>query len=177
MRKVALTSAAVVVLLGLVGVVSIAATPQAAAPSTAKSKTLSFDVTFSPFILVPTNPVRPSGPPPFAAGDEILFHDTLLSHGVRVGDELGSCVVINAEGLSTVDPEGLSNCTEVIRLSGGTITAQFANAPPPQKQLAVTGGTGIYRNVGGEGTLLEFGNGKGSLTLHLLSFSHDGQGG
>jgi len=176
MRTVAMTSGALALLLGLVGVVSIAATPQTAVPSSAKAKTLTFDVTFSPFTLVPTNPVRPSGLP-FAAGDEILFHDTLLSHGKRVGDEVGSCVVGNAEGLSTVDPEGLSNCTEVIRLSAGTITAQFANAPPPQKQLAVTGGTGVYRAIGGEGTLVEFGDGTGRLTLHLLNFSRDGEGG
>jgi hypothetical protein len=34
--------------------------------------------------------------------------------------------------------------------------------------LAVTGGTGSYRTAGGEGTLVEFGNGKGRLTLHLV---------
>ena len=33
----------------------------------------------------------------------------------------------------------------------------------------MTGGTGIYRNIGGDGTLVEFGNGKGRLTLHVLS--------
>ena len=72
MRKVALTSAAVALLLGLVGVVSIAATP-AAKPSV-KSKTLSFDVQFSPFTLIPANPFRDQNSP-FALGDEIIFHD------------------------------------------------------------------------------------------------------
>jgi hypothetical protein len=31
----------------------------------------------------------------------------------------------------------------------------------------VTGGSGIYRNARGEGTLVEYGNRKGSITFHL----------
>ena len=50
MRKVALTSAAAALALGLAGVVAIAAASQAAEPpSTHKTKTLTFDVVFSPF--------------------------------------------------------------------------------------------------------------------------------
>ena len=171
MRKVALTSAAVALLLGLVGVVSIAATP-AAKPSV-KSKTLSFDVQFSPFTLVPANPVRDPNSP-FALGDEITFHDRLLSKGKQVGDEVGSCVLV------ALTPEVLANCSDVMRLPGGNISAQFASAAgPAPKDLALTGGTGTYRDVGGEGTLVEFGNaqGTGSLTLHVLSCSSGGEGG
>ena len=68
MRKVALTSAAMAVLLTLVGVVSIAAARQAAGPSTDRSKTLSFDVVFSPFSFVPANPTRNANSP-FSLGD------------------------------------------------------------------------------------------------------------
>lgn len=60
---------------------------------------------------------------PFALGDELTFHDMLKDLGKQVGDDLGSCVITE---LSPV----LANCTEVIRLPGGNITAQFANAPP-----------------------------------------------
>ena len=46
---------------------------------------------------------------------------------------------------------------------------QVGDVPGPDpKALAVTGGTGSYRTAGGEGTLVEFGNGKGRLTLHLV---------
>jgi hypothetical protein len=38
----------------------------------------------------------------------------------------------------------------------------------------VTGGTGIYRNAGGEATLVEFGSTRGKLTLHLLGSSSGG---
>ena len=37
-------------------------------------------------------------------------------------------------------------------------------------------GTGIYRSIGGDGTLVEFGNGKGRLTLHVLSLVSRGGG-
>src|SRR2546430_17207183 len=138
MRKVALTSTAMAVLLGLV---SIAATSQAAGSNPAKPRTLSFDVQFSPFTLVPANPVRDPNSP-FALGDEITFHDLLLSKGKQVGDEVGSCVIV------AVTPEVLANCTDVIRLSSGNIAAQFANAPgPAPKDLALTGGTGSYLDV------------------------------
>ena len=167
MRKVALTSTALALLLG---VVAIAATSQAAGSSAAKSTTLSFDVQFSPFTLIPANPVRDPNSP-FALGDEITFHDLLFSKGKQVGDQVGSCVIV------AVTPEVLANCSDVMRLPGGNITAQFANAPgPAPKDLALTGGTGTYRNVGGEGTLVEFGNSKGSLTLHVLGFSDQDEG-
>jgi hypothetical protein len=38
---------------------------------------------------------------------------------------------------------------------------------PAPKPIAVTGGTGIYRDVRGEGTLVEFGKHKGSITFRL----------
>ena len=69
----------------------------------------------------------------------------------------------------------LANCTDWIRLSGGTITTQFENGPP-RKQIAITGGTDIYNTAGGDGTLVEFGNGKGKLTLHVLSHVSRGGG-
>jgi hypothetical protein len=49
MRKVPLVSAAAALVLGLAVVLSISAASQAAGPSAAKSKTLTFDVVFSPF--------------------------------------------------------------------------------------------------------------------------------
>jgi hypothetical protein len=61
-------------------------------------------------------------------------------------------------------------------LPGGTIAAQFVSAPgPAPKNLPLTGGTGSYRNVGGEGTLVEFGNSKGMLTLYVLGFADQDQ--
>jgi hypothetical protein len=55
----------------------------------------------------------------------------------------------------------LANCGLVARLPGGNITAQFpATAGPAPKDLALTGGTGSYRSIGGDGTLSDPGNGQ-----------------
>ena len=161
MRKILLAGAGAALVLGVAGAVAIPAASQAAPSSSAKSKTLVFDVVFSPFELVKANNVRNPNSP-FSLGDELVFHDQLFSSGQHVGDEAGSCVIVDVS-------QGLANCTEVIRLSGGTITVQFLNAPPPVKQLAITGGSGVYKAAGGDGTTVEFGNGKGKVTLHLLS--------
>jgi hypothetical protein len=115
--------------------------------------TLRFDVQFSPFSYTDL------GAPGLSAADAIVFHDTLSSGGRQVGDEVGSCVV--------VDPSGLSNCTAVLRLGEDTITYALVNAPPPRKVLAITGGSGAYRTAGGDGVLVEHGDAANTGTLTL----------
>jgi hypothetical protein len=171
MRKVPLASAAAAVVLGLAGVVSFAAVSQAAGPSPAKSQTLVFNVVFSPYGPVQANNVRNPNSP-FALGDELVAHDQLFSHGQLAGDDAFSCVIVSVPPAPV-----LANCSGVFRLPGGTIAFQTTAVPgPTPKQLAVTGGTGTYNNAGGDGTLVEFGNGKGKLTLHLLSLVSRGGG-
>jgi len=114
---------------------------------------LRFDVQFSPFHITDL------GETGVTAGDLIDFHDTLLQNGRAVGDEVGSCVV--------VDPSGLANCTGVVRLGESTITYAFVNAPPPEKTLAVTGGSGTYRTAHGDGVLTENGDAANTGTLVL----------
>jgi hypothetical protein len=41
------------------------------------------------------------------------------------------------------------------------------NSPPPVKVAAITGGTGRYRNAGGEVKIVEFGDDTGSVTFFL----------
>jgi hypothetical protein len=164
MRKVALTGAAAALVLALAGVVAISATSQAAEPSTNKAKTLTFDVVFSPFTPIAANNVRDPNSP-FALGDEIVLHDQLFAGGKRVGDDVGSCVIA-----SITSQELAANCSLVIRLPGGNLTGQFvAVQGPAPREIALTGGTGRYRSAGGEGTLVEFGNDRGRMTLHVLS--------
>jgi hypothetical protein len=172
MRKVPLASAAAALVLGLGGVVAITAASQAAGTSATKSTTLTFDVVFSPLTIVAANNVRNPNSP-FSLGDEIVEHDQLFAQGQHVGDDVFSCVIVSAP-----PDEGLANCTAIFRLPGGNITAQTVAVPgPAPREVAVTGGTGIYRNAGGDGTLVEFGNGKGKLTLHMLSLVARGGGG
>jgi hypothetical protein len=170
MRKVPLAGAVAALVLGVAGAVAIPVASQADGPSPAKSRTLVFSVAFSPPEFVQANNVRDPHSP-FSLGDEIVFHDQLFSGGQHVGDDAGSCVLVD------VSPAPLANCTMVIRLPGGSITGQFLNAPPPRKQIAITGGTGVYHAAGGAGTLVEFGTFKGKLTLHVLSLVARGGGG
>jgi hypothetical protein len=119
-------------------------------------RVLKFDVQFSPFTLTD---LGEQGPTP---GDLITFTDVLLDGGARVGHEVGNCVV--------VDASGLSNCTAVLTLDGqGTIAYALENAPPPRKVLAVTGGSGGFKGVDGDGVLVENGDEAhtGVLTLYL----------
>ena len=171
MRKVALTGTAAALVLALAGVVTASAASEAAGPSTAKATTLSFHVVFSPFAPIAANNERNPNSP-FALGDEIVFHDQLFTGGKRVGDDLGSCVIasISAEELA-------ANCSLVVRLPGGNLTGQFVAVQGPEpREIAVTGGTGRYRSAGGEGTLVEFGNGTGRLTLRVLNLVDRGKG-
>jgi hypothetical protein len=63
------------------------------------------------------------------------------------------------------------------RLPEGNLTGQFvAVQGPAPRGIAVTGGTGRYRSAGGEGILVEFGNGQGRMTLQVLSLAARGTG-
>ena len=117
-------------------------------------RTMTFHVLFAPFNYTDLGAPGPS------AADVIVFHDQLFQSGEAVGDEIGSCVL--------VDATGLSNCSGVMQLENrGTITFSFVNAPPPHKVLAVTGGSGQFRTARGDGTLDENGDGTATLVLRL----------
>ena len=124
MRRSLLASAGITAAV-VAGAVLIPAASQAAVPGTAKSKTLMFHVVFSPHTIVATNNVRPPHPP-FALGDENIFHDQLFLKGHHAGDELGSCVIVSIPP----DPV-LANCSLVIRLPGGNIVGQAPISPGP----------------------------------------------
>ena len=93
--------------------------------------------------------------PHVSLGDYTVFHDLLFSHGERVGDEGGTCPIVDVE-------QGLIHCTGTIRLSGVQITFQGLTTTAPTKHVAITGGTGRYQAVSGQATLVELGNGRGS---------------
>jgi hypothetical protein len=161
MRRITVAGAAIALMLGIVGVVSVASAASPATLDITTPQTLSFDIVFSPFYVVE---VKPNGP---SKGDNSLFHDRLFANGEEVGEDGGNCVVVdNPSTPSTPLPV---SCTASFRLPGGQITTQgLAAAGAAPKQLAVTGGTGVYRNVRGQATLVEFGNGTGSVTFNLI---------
>src|SRR5437667_301490 len=59
-------------------------------------------------------------------------------------------------------------------LPRGDITVQFRTAPgPAPKPFAVTGGTGRYRNVRGQGLLVESGQETATLSFDLIGVHDD----
>lgn len=154
MRRITLTSAALALLVILLGGVAIAGAAPQAKPEDTTEKMLRFDVQFSDPFLVDV------GEPGLSLGDYPVFHDLLFSHDEQVGDEGGTCPIVDVS-------QGLIHCTGTIRLSGGQITFQGLTTTAPTKQFAITGGTGRYQDASGQGTLVEFGDGTGSLALKL----------
>jgi hypothetical protein len=106
--------------------------------------------------------LSPSGP---SQGDEIILHDLLFAHGKQVGHSAGVCVFTDLAG----GPE--ATCTVTFAVPGGEITTQFLNSPPAVKAVAVTGGTGRYRNVRGQGELVESGHETATLTFDLIGIT------
>jgi hypothetical protein len=103
------------------------------------------------------------GAPGPSQGDEFILHDLVFTPDGRtqVGHDGGMCVIFDV-----AIPE--ENCTVTYSLPGGDITTQFLNSPPPAKTFAVTGGTGSYRNVRGQGELVELGNETATLSFDLI---------
>ena len=83
---------------------------------------MTFHVVFQPFNYTDLGAPGPS------AADVIVFHDQLSQNGTAVGDEVGSCVL--------VDETGLSNCTGVMQLEDrGTIAFAFVKLTAPPQGL------------------------------------------
>lgn len=126
-----------------------------ASAGTGHETVLVFDVQTSPFSLTDL------GEPGLSAADQVVFHDQLLQDGTVVGHQVGSCVL--------VDAEAFANCTGVVTLDGrGTVAFAFENAPPPEKILAVTGGSGEFRAAHGDGVFLEAADQTATLTFTLV---------
>jgi hypothetical protein len=161
MRRITVAGAAIAFVLGIIGVVSVASVASSATPDITTPQTLHFDIVFSPFFVVD---VKPKGP---SKGDNSVFHDRLFANGQQVGEDGGNCVIIdNPPTPSTPAP---ISCTTSFRLPGGQITTQgLAATGAAPKELAVTGGTDSYQNVRGQATLVEFGDGTGSVTFNLI---------
>lgn len=69
-------------------------TPAASAdPGARGGRTMRFTVSFSPFSYTDLGQPGPS------AADVIVFHDQLSQGGTTVGDEDGSCVLVEATGV------------------------------------------------------------------------------
>lgn len=117
--------------------------------------TLRYTMKFSPFTLVD---LAPKG---YSRGDQIVSNDLLLREGRQEGYDSLACT------LTTLTPLQ-SECSVTFVFGRSTITAQYANTPPPRKELAITGGTGRYANAHGTAVILESATSRGGTAEFRL---------
>jgi allene oxide cyclase-like protein len=103
--------------------------------------------------------VDKSGAAP-TVGDVFVFQSDLLdpTTNAKVGTVEGHCTVVT-ESLSDCDASGI--------LAGGQIRVAGASTDGDVNVLAVTGGTGIYRNVSGQITVETIDDNTSTDTLEL----------
>jgi len=80
-------------------------------------------------------------------GDEFTFNVRLGRHGRRVGTLSGTCSLISLSG------NGTNECDTTITLARGTVQAAglfHFGGPGTRSTLAITGGTGFFRNARGD---------------------------
>ena len=73
----------------------------------------------------------------------------------QVGDGRGDCVAVRAREVQNAPPQLTFECDVTFVLGGSLITTEGPFAPPGQRSVvAVTGGTGPYRNARGTMTAI-----------------------
>jgi allene oxide cyclase-like protein len=90
------------------------------------------------------------GPPAFGLGDRFVFTDNLYRRGKRVGTDHGECVTTRIESQGQ---GGTFQCLVTAVFRRGQITAQgavtFSDDTSPFR-VAITGGTGKFRDAAGQ---------------------------
>lgn len=90
------------------------------------------------------------GTPGFSLGDRFVFSDNLFKHGKVIGSAHGDCVLTRIQGQT-----GAFQCAVTAVFRGkGQITGQgvfaFTENETAPFALAVTGGTGRFKDAGGQ---------------------------
>jgi hypothetical protein len=97
-----------------------------------------------------------------SVGDVFVFQSDLLDPAThaKVGTVEGHCMLITASG-------DLTDCDASGMLAGGQIRVSGASTDAETNVLAVTGGTGIYRNVRGQITTTSIDDTSSTDTLEI----------
>jgi hypothetical protein len=99
-------------------------------------------------------------------GDRFVFGDELSRNGERIGEDGGECVITHVES----ETSQTANCVVTLSLPGGQITVQGLvtfTADQAPFTVAVTGGTGRYRDADGEATVETVSDTEDRLIIHL----------
>jgi hypothetical protein len=105
--------------------------------------------------------VAPSGGPP-SLGDQLIFSENLFRDGRRVGFDTGVCTIARAQ-----HPPGAFQCQATADIGGDQLTAQGLAFDRPSNVFAITGGTGRWRNAGGQAVSREISQTQEELTFYI----------
>jgi len=157
MRK--LVTAAVAAALAVLSVAAFASASTHTAPGT----TISFVAKTTQFAQID---LPPAG---FGQGDQVVFHDLLVSQGKVIGHDGGSCqATFVAKGQV---PQ--FQCVVTFVLRGGQVTVQgllnIANPASFRGTFAITGGTGIYKTARGQATIHQTSATLATITLSIIA--------
>jgi hypothetical protein len=104
------------------------------------------------------------GPTGFSLGDQAIFHGTLWAKVKRVGEEGGACSAVSVT-------RSEFQCTLTFSLPGGRIATQGVMLPRAGTNarfvFPITGGSGAYRNAGGQVRVVQLSEGKSDITLYV----------
>jgi len=105
--------------------------------------------------------VAPTGGPP-SLGDTLVFSENLFRNGRRVGFTTGVCTVARVQHTPTA-----FQCQAIARIGGDQVTAQGLAFDQPSSVFAITGGTGRWRNAGGQAVSRDVSPTTSELTLFI----------
>jgi hypothetical protein len=154
MKKTAVAVCSVVVVALLVGVV-VAAT---ASPDITSPRTITVIEKETQGHFVDVGRRGPS------LGDQFVFSGLLLQNGTTVGHDGGHCTFVHRHPTQ-------AECEATFKLPGGKITAQallHLGNGPQTFDIAVNGGTSVFRNARGQATIQELAQNRSRITFHLI---------
>ena len=107
--------------------------------------------------------VAPTGGAP-TLGDQFVFSDNLFAGGTKVGIDGGACTAVRVQHAPAV-----FQCQVTARLHDGDLTAQGFATQQATNTYAITGGTGRWRNAGGQAVVVSVSETVSKITIYATN--------
>ena len=105
--------------------------------------------------------VAPKGPEP-SLGDSFVLSENLLRDGHKVGISGVVCTFVRLQ-----HPPSAVECVITARLGSDQLTVQGLSFDQPRNVFAITGGTGRWRNAGGQVVVRDVSETESDITVFI----------
>jgi len=105
--------------------------------------------------------VAPKGPEP-SLGDSFVLSENLLRDGHKIGISGVVCTFVRLQ-----HPPSAVECVITARLGSDQLTVQGLSFDQPRNVFAITGGTGRWRNAGGQVVVRDVSETESDITLFI----------